>query len=108
MYVLLSRHHRSKLHPPPAPGLPVRINNQNALKVVEFLRILEEYRLKCEEGGDYLEAGRALRQLDVLRRQETRRQQRAVRARQLYERRDVQVGYAQEHYTAWPFCVIRF
>lgn len=58
---------------------------------MEFLRILEEYRLKCEEGGDYLEAGRAQRQLDVLRRQETRRQQNAVRARQLSERQDVQV-----------------
>ncbi|CAM9298428.1 unnamed protein product, partial [Choristocarpus tenellus] len=60
-------------------------------KVMEFLRILEEYRLKCEEGGDYLEAGRAQRQLEVLRRQETRRQQKAVRARQLSERQDVQV-----------------
>lgn len=58
---------------------------------MEFLRILEEYRVKCEEGGDYLEAGRAQRQLDVLRRQETRRQQKAVRARQLCERQDVQV-----------------
>lgn len=47
--------------------------------------------MKCEEGGDYLEAGRAQRQLDVLRRQETRRQQKAVRARQLCERQDVQV-----------------
>lgn len=60
-------------------------------QVMEFLRILEEYRVKCEEGGDYLEAGRAQRQLDVLRRQETRRQQKAVRARQLCERQDVQV-----------------
>eukprot|EP00904_Undaria_pinnatifida_P006095 jgi/Undpi1/2615/HiC_scaffold_13.g05994.m1 len=62
-------------------------------KVMEFLRILEEYRVKCEEGGDYLEAGRAQRQLDVLRRQETRRQQKAVRARQLCERQDVQVAH---------------
>lgn len=58
------------------------------------MRILEEYRVKCEEGGDYLEAGRAQRQLDVLRRQETRRQQKAVRARQLCERQDVQVPTA--------------
>lgn len=64
-------------------------------KVMEFLRILEEYRIKCEEGGDYLEAGRAQRQLDLLRRQETRRQQKAVRARQLCERQDVQVSPPQ-------------
>jgi hypothetical protein len=34
-------------------------------KVVEFLRILEEYRVKCEEEGNYLEAGRAHKQLGV-------------------------------------------
>lgn len=65
---------------------------------MEFLRILEEYRVKCEEGGDYLEAGRAQRQLDVLRRQETRRQQKAVRARQLCERQDVQVQQCCSNY----------
>eukprot|EP00606_Chrysophyceae_sp_TOSAG23-5_P000024 GSChrysophyteH2.ASY1.ANO1.448.1 assembled CDS len=32
-------------------------------KVLEFLRILEEYRVKCEEEGNYLEAGRAHKQL---------------------------------------------
>ncbi|CAN0462050.1 unnamed protein product [Ectocarpus sp. 12 AP-2014] len=73
-------------------------------KVMEFLRILEEYRVKCEGGGDYLEAGRAQRQLDVLRRQETRRQQKAVRARQLCERQDVQVAHNmqfQDFNAAW-------
>eukprot|EP00752_Nemacystus_decipiens_P001538 g1507.t1 len=73
-------------------------------KVMEFLRILEEYRVKCEEGGDYLEAGRAQRQLDVLRRQETKRQQKAVRARQLCERQDVQVAHNmqfQDFNAAW-------
>ena len=72
---------------------------------MEFLRILEEYRVKCEEGGDYLEAGRAQRQLDVLRRQETRRQQKAVRARQLCERQDVQVRAGvtrQGQLICWP------
>jgi hypothetical protein len=34
-------------------------------KVVEFLRILEEYRVKCEEEGNYLEAGRAHKQLGI-------------------------------------------
>ncbi|CAM9367840.1 unnamed protein product [Chrysoparadoxa australica] len=60
---------------------------------MEFLRILEEYRVKCEEEGNYLEAGRAHRQLEVLRKQEVKRQQKAVRARQLGERQDVQVAH---------------
>jgi hypothetical protein len=38
-------------------------------KVLEFLQILEEYRVKCEEEGNYLEAARAHRQLGVLRKQ---------------------------------------
>ena len=62
-------------------------------KVVEFLRILEEYRLKCEEEGNYLEAGRAHKQLSILRKQEEKRQQKAVRARQIAERQDVQLAH---------------
>ena len=37
--------------------------------MLEFLRILEEYRVKCESEGNYLEAGRAAEQLDTLRKQ---------------------------------------
>jgi hypothetical protein len=62
-------------------------------KVMEFLRILEEYRVKCEEEGNYLEAGRANKQLGVLRRQEEARQQKAILARQLAERQDVQLAH---------------
>jgi len=62
-------------------------------KVLEFLRILEEYRVKCEEEGNYLEAGRAHKQLSVLRKQEEKRQQKAVRARQISERQDVQLAH---------------
>ena len=62
-------------------------------KVIEFLRILEEYRVKCEEEGNYLEAGRAHKQLQVLRKQEEKRQQKAVRARQIAERQDVQLAH---------------
>ncbi len=36
---------------------------------MEFLRILEEYRAKCEAEGNYLEAGRAAEQLETLRKQ---------------------------------------
>jgi hypothetical protein len=62
-------------------------------KVMEFLRILEEYRMKCEEEGNYLEAGRANKQPGVLRKQEEARQQKAVLARQLSERQDVQLAH---------------
>jgi len=66
-------------------------------KVMEFLRILEEYRLKCEDEGDYLEAGRAQEQLETLRRQEEKRQQKAVRARQIAERSDVQIAHNMQY-----------
>lgn len=42
-------------------------------KVVEFMRILEEYRVKCEEEGNYLEAGRSHKQLQILRTQEEKK-----------------------------------
>lgn len=62
-------------------------------KVLEFLRILEEYRLKCEQEGNYLEAGRSFKQLGVLRRQEEKRQQKVIQARQISERQDVQLAH---------------
>lgn len=71
--------------------------------------------MKCEEEGNYLEAGRAAKQLAVLRKQvregydlrmhgieasfqyqklqEERRQNKALRARQLAERQDVQIAH---------------
>lgn len=62
-------------------------------KVVEFMRILEEYRVKCEEEGNYLEAGRAHKQLQILRIQEEKRQQKAIKVRQITERQDVQLAH---------------
>jgi len=62
-------------------------------KVIEFLRILEDYRTKCEEEGNYLEAGRAFKQLSILRKQEEKRQQKAIKARQISERQDVQLAH---------------
>ena len=62
-------------------------------KVIEFLRILEEYRIKCEEEGNYLEAGRAFKQVGVLRQQEEKRQQKVIQARQISERQDVQLAH---------------
>jgi len=66
-------------------------------KVLEFLNILDEYRLKCEEEGNYLEAGRAYGQLETLRRQEERRQQKSLKARQISERQDVQIAHNMQY-----------
>eukprot|EP00750_Incisomonas_marina_P032841 INCI9378.2.p2 GENE.INCI9378.2~~INCI9378.2.p2 ORF type:complete len:355 (-),score=92.88 INCI9378.2:1934-2998(-) len=62
-------------------------------KVVEFLRILNEYRMKCEEEGKYLEAERASQQLATLQAQEKKRQKRQFRAKQIAERQDVQIAH---------------
>ena len=35
-------------------------------KVIEFLHILDEYRVKCEDEGNYLEAGRAAKQASAV------------------------------------------
>jgi hypothetical protein len=66
-------------------------------KVLEFLNILDEYRLKCEDEGNYLEAGRANGQLETLRKQEERRQQKSLKARQLAERQDVQIAHNMQY-----------
>ncbi|KAG5175765.1 hypothetical protein JKP88DRAFT_250024 [Tribonema minus] len=78
----------------------------------DFVALLEQHtdvaryrrRLKCEHEGNYLEAGRAFKQLDVLRKQEIQRQQKAMRARQLGERQDVQEAHDmqfQDFTAAW-------
>ena len=73
-------------------------------KVIEFLRILEEYRVKCEMEGNYIEASRANKQLSILRKQEEKRQQKAIRARQILERQDVQIAHSMQFHdfnTSW-------
>ncbi|KAJ8600398.1 hypothetical protein CTAYLR_001422 [Chrysophaeum taylorii] len=78
-------------------GQPEQPGEQPDPKVIEFLRILDQYRGKCESEGNYLEADRAHQQLEMLRRQEEKRQQNAVRARQLAERQDVQVAHNMQY-----------
>jgi len=62
-------------------------------KVLEFLKILDEYRIKCEEEGKYLEAERAAKQLTALQKQEKQRQNKSYRAKQIAERQDVQIAH---------------
>ncbi len=66
-------------------------------KVLEFLRILDEYRLKNEDEGNYAEAERASKQLDNLRSQEMKRQVKALKARQIAERQDVQIAHNMQY-----------
>lgn len=74
-------------------GQPEQPGEQPDPKVMEFLRILDQYRSKCEAEGNYLEADRAHQQLEMLRRQEEKRQQNAVKGRQAAERQDVQLAH---------------
>jgi hypothetical protein len=78
-------------------GQPDQPGEEPDPKVLEFLRILEQYRRKCEKEGNYLEADRAHQQLEMLRKQEESRQQKAVRARQIAERQDVQIAHNMQY-----------
>ncbi|KAL7693040.1 putative EF-hand domain-containing protein [Plasmopara halstedii] len=65
-------------------------------KVMDFIVILEEYRLKCEGDGNYLEAQRADSQLTTLRQKEFKRQSKALKVRQIAERQDVQMAHVMQ------------
>jgi hypothetical protein len=66
-------------------------------KVEEFLRILEEYRGKCEVEGNYEEAARATEQLDTLRKQEEARRIKALKSRHITERAEVAQAHVQQY-----------
>ena len=52
--------------------------------------------MKCEEGGNYVEAGRAQKQLGIIRQQEVRRQQKTIQARHNLERQDIQSAHDKQ------------
>ena len=54
-------------------------------KVLDFLRLLEEYRRKCEDEGNYSEARKARAKFDELLKKETARQRNNIRAAQEQE-----------------------
>ncbi|CAE7419862.1 CCM1 [Symbiodinium sp. KB8] len=94
-----------------APGRPPLPDDAPDPKVYEFLRILDEYRIKCEEEGNYLEAGRSAQQSAALRKQEERRQNKALRARHIAERQDVQIAHNMqfaEFNAAWDRYMTEF
>jgi len=53
--------------------------------VLDFLRLLEEYRRKCEEEGNYAEARKSRSKFDELLKKETSRQRNNIRAAQEQE-----------------------
>lgn len=61
------------------------------------MAILEEYRVKCENEGNYLEASRAYKQLGILRQQEEKRQQKVIQARHISERQDVMAAHQMQY-----------
>ena len=65
--------------------------------IIPILPPLTRYRLKCEEESNYKEAERAHRQLENLRRQEEKRQRKALKARQIAERQDVQIAHNMQY-----------
>jgi len=67
-------------YPPPIPS-----PSPNE-RTIQFLQILEEYRLASESEGNYLEANRIQAQLNMLRNYEESRQQNAIRAQQIKEK----------------------
>ncbi|RHY98261.1 hypothetical protein DYB37_003584 [Aphanomyces astaci] len=74
------------------------------IRMMEFINILEEYRAKCEEDGNYLEAQRADTQLIALRAQEAKRQSKSLKAKQIAERQDIQIAHNMQYTdfnTAW-------
>jgi hypothetical protein len=50
---------------------PHNLNKQDFNIVLDFLRLLEEYRKKCEVEGNYSEAKKARGNIDELLRKET-------------------------------------
>lgn len=61
-------------------------------KVLDFLRLLEEYRKKCEIEGNYQEAKKARGKFDELLRKETIRQKNNIRSAQEQELQNIEAA----------------
>lgn len=61
-------------------------------KVLDFLRLLEEYRRKCEEQGNYSEARKSRSKFDELLKKETQRQRNNIRAAQEQELQNIEAA----------------
>mmetsp|Transcript_9482 Transcript_9482/g.10416 ORF Transcript_9482/g.10416 Transcript_9482/m.10416 type:complete len:313 (+) Transcript_9482:113-1051(+) len=73
-------------------------------KILDFLRLLEEYRQKCEDEGNYKEAKKAAIKYEELRRKETLRQRTNIKMAQEEELKsieDAQRNQFVEFSNAW-------
>ena len=61
-------------------------------KVLDFLRLLEEYRRKCEEEGNYGEARKASSKFEELLKKEVTRQRNNIRAAQEHELANIEAA----------------
>ena len=61
-------------------------------KVLDFLRLLEEYRKKCEIEGNYQEAKKAAGKFEELLRKETIRQKNNIRSAQEQELQNIEAA----------------
>ena len=68
------------------------INISPDSKVLDFLRLLEEYRRKCEEEGNYSEAKKARSKFDELLKKETIRQKNNIKAAQEHELQNIEAA----------------
>lgn len=66
-------------------------------RVTEFLKVLEEYRVKCEGEGNYEEASRCTDQLGAIRRAEEDRRLRALRAKHVQERQEAAAAHTVQY-----------
>jgi len=77
---------------------------QTDSKVVDFLNLLEEYRVKCENEGQYAEARKSRLKYEELLRKETIRQKNNIRTAQEEELQSIENAQKQqflEFSTAW-------
>lgn len=76
------------------PGAPNKgvISITPDSKVLDFLRLLEEYRRKCEEEGNYAEARKAASKFEELLKKEIARQRNNIRAAQEHELANIEAA----------------
>jgi len=61
-------------------------------KVLDFLRLLEEYRRKCEDEGNYAEARKSASKFEELLKKEIARQRNNIRAAQEHELANIEAA----------------
>ncbi len=79
-----------------APSRPAPSSDGPDPRVDEFLRMLEDYRITCEQKGDYEEAAKCTEQLATIRAAEVDRRIRAMKARHVGEREETVTAHAAQ------------